>query len=327
MKVKIEDIFLTYANNSLRDNPKIFYKIIEYFKSLEFIEIEDYKLFSSLSGEESKSGFMAGIIKYFVELVECEDLQTAIKIRKTEKFIENEMVIDAEFFQIAYQAVFGYADGYCEGKHGCCYNYRPFILGVEQFTGPDRIKCYECDQLFFRYMLEGIVKGKEYSEISELVMFLGNAHISFTPRVFPNTTASKSPFKENLEKKIRYIPTFFDAEEYKLAFRAIFIKDIVGYSLCEFLLNNDRRKLKKCDKCENFFVASRVDDRIKYCGSCSPKSKMSKEERKAYQRKYRQKKKQEKLTRERETRIENLMKRAGCSREEAIEYIEADSMM
>jgi len=51
LKVRIEDIFLTYANSSLRDNPKIFYKIIEYFTSLESLEVEDYKLVSSLSGE------------------------------------------------------------------------------------------------------------------------------------------------------------------------------------------------------------------------------------------------------------------------------------
>ena len=54
---------------------------------------------------------------------------------------------------------------------------------------------------------------------------------------------------------------------------------------------------------------------------------MSKERRKEYQRKYRQKKKQEKLVNQREARIGQLMKRTGYSREEAIEFIEADSEM
>jgi hypothetical protein len=54
---------------------------------------------------------------------------------------------------------------------------------------------------------------------------------------------------------------------------------------------------------------------------------MSKGRRKEYQRKYRQKKKQEKLAIQRETRIGHLMKRAGYSREEAVEIIEADSKM
>ena len=102
-----------------------------------------------------------------------------------------------------------------------------------------------------------------------------------------------------------------------------FITSIVGYSLTNFLLNNERGKLKQCSKCDKFFITSNNDSCIKFCQDCSPKSEKSNEKNAEYQRKYRLKKKQEKF----EARIENLMQRSGCTREEAIGYIEADSMM
>lgn len=79
--------------------------------------------------------------------------------------------------------------------------------------------------------------------------------------------------------------------------------------------------------CKKYFISQKDDSRIKFCQSCSPKSKMSREKKNELQRKWRQKKKEEKLAIQREARIENLMKRSGYSREEVIEIIEADSMM
>jgi len=352
MKIKIENIFLDYANTNLKENPEIFYKIIRDFNSLEFLRI-DCKLTTKASGEKNKIGLMEGIIRSFVELVKCDDLQTAIKLRKNLESIENDEKesielhvleaayrhsigldfanIDAVFFMIAYQMVFGYENGFCECEdgNGCIYNHRKYFLGTERFTEPERIKCYECDQLFFRYMLEEITKGKEYSNIGSgaLKYLLGVAHNNFYPNVVTVETPSKSHFKENLNPFITYKPKIIDSGVFKDAFRSIFIDDIVAYSLCEYLLNNDRRKLKLCEQCNKFFIASKVDARIKFCSNCSPKSKMSKKKRREYQKKYRQKKKQEKLAIQREARIENVMKRAGYSRREAIEIIETDESM
>jgi len=277
----IENIFLTYANNSLRDNPEIFYEIIEYFKTLEFIQITN-KVVSSVTGEISEKGLLTGIIKYFVELVKCDDLQKAIKIRETTKFLENEKFIDDEFFQIAYQAVFGYSDGYCEDEDGCYYsNVRHNILGFNKFDGTDRIKCYECDQLFFKYMLNGIVKGKEYSDIGLglLGTFLINANKQFKKHVNIVSSSSNSPFKETLQESVVYMPGVYTGENYKASFSSTFLGDIIGYSLTEFLLKNDRRKLKQCPHCQKFFIAKDIKRKRCYSDEC----------RKAYEREKKQK--------------------------------------
>jgi hypothetical protein len=312
----------------------------------------DYKLTPIACGEKSEIGLMDGIIKHFVELVKCEDLQTAInKLRKKAESIENDKIesfeipvaeaayrystgfdfanISAGFFQIALQTISGYDNGFCEDENGCIHNVRKDFLGADRFTEPDRIKCYECDQLFLRYMLKGITKGKEYSNIGygSLESLLAGAHRNFSSQVLPVDAPSKFHFKENLKPFISYLPQLDNWEEYKEAFRSIFIDDIIAYSLCEFLLNNDRRKLKLCEQCDKFFVASKVDARIKFCSNCSPKSKMSKKRRREYQRKYRQKKKQEKLKKEREAKILNYIDKLDCTREEAEEIIEVDSMM
>lgn len=260
---KIEDIFLVYANNSLRDNPEILYDIIKSFTNLESIEV-DLKWVSSASGETSKIGCLTAIIKYFVELVKCDDLQTAIKMRDTQRYI------DDMHFQTAFQAVFGYADGYCEDEAGCGYNnQRQNALEFNRFNGPERIKCYECDQLFFRHMLDGIVKGKEYFEIDELPNLLMNANHHFNKRVLIVSSSSDSPFKETLQEKIIYIPIFTPGGNNKLSFRNIFLWDIVAYSLCGFLFKNDRRKLKKCDWCSKFAVGKRlkVEGKNSFCST------------------------------------------------------------
>jgi hypothetical protein len=100
------------------------------------------------------------------------------------------------------------------------------------------------------------------------------------------------------------------------------------FLLVEFLKQPKNKKLLHiCNMCNKFFISQKDDSRIKYCSSCSPKSKISRERKNELQRIWRQKKKQERLEIQREARIENLMKRVRCSREEAIEYIEADESM
>jgi len=98
------------------------------------------------------------------------------------------------------------------------------------------------------------------------------------------------------------------------------------YFFVEFLKKDGNARLfHLCEKCGKYFVAKKVDKRIKYCPLCSPKSKMGKEERKEYQKKYREKKRKEKITHERESKISNYMEKLSCTREDAEEIIEADS--
>ena len=93
---------------------------------------------------------------------------------------------------------------------------------------------------------------------------------------------------------------------------------VLSVEIVEYLLDskNDLRKIKKCKLCKNFFSSIKVDKRTKYCPLCSPKNKMSKEQRKIYQRRRRAAKKSEKDNFTKNEYITRLIKE-GCSREEA----------
>jgi len=101
------------------------------------------------------------------------------------------------------------------------------------------------------------------------------------------------------------------------------------YCLIKFLKENNRNQIRKCDneKCRKFFIASKLDSRIKKCPECSRKSTLSREERRLYQQKWRAKKKEEKKNREQEARIKRYMKAGGLTRSEAIDIIKADLSM
>lgn len=95
----------------------------------------------------------------------------------------------------------------------------------------------------------------------------------------------------------------------------------LSWSLVSFLSeSNNMKKLKECQYCNKFFVASRNDERIKYCKVCSPKSRIGKEKQYEAQKKHRQKKKRQKNAENskiRENAIQHYMKSLNISRNEA----------
>jgi hypothetical protein len=89
--------------------------------------------------------------------------------------------------------------------------------------------------------------------------------------------------------------------------------------------------VKKCRRCQKYFVAKILRKDQKYCRSCSRKkgyaTDKSKDERAEYMRRYRRKMRQKKMLQEKEqyeAAIRNNMENLGCSRKEAIELYEAD---
>lgn len=337
VKSMIEDIFLTYANASLKDNPEIFYEIFKKFRNLN-VDIH-------IERREQKDIYK--IISHFVKFVKCDDIKKAEGLR--EKFRKKLETRDAQTYgnnevempfrvglqmrnvNIAFEGVYGYRDGYCD--EGDCHQetIRKDFIGEECFIGPKRLKCHECGQLEFKKILDEIVKGKEYSEIGQfynLEHLLINAN-NWIGKLIVVNASSESTFKEELRRIMSFdigrLRGSIDNDFPRSIFDTIFYRTIVGYSLAEFLLKDDRRKLKRCKRCDKFFVSQKVDDRIKYCQKCSHKSSLTNEQRREYMRKYRRNKKKEKHVERLEARIENLMDNLGCTREEAVEIIEADS--
>ena len=239
-KDRIEDIFLTYANHPLRNNPE---KVYEMFKEFKSLNIEMDSVTDSL---------IRDVNKHFVTFVKCNDLKTAQEIQKKTKFMDR---WNTRAFQMAFEGVYGYRGGYCEKE--CPWSFetkRKAMLGEKHFVGPERLYCYECDQLFFRDMLTGIVEGKEYSTIAggELKALMVNAYFAITKRIVP--------FGQSLKEVLVFYPkrSLYNETSDRGRFAFLYLHEIVAFSLTEFLVNSDRRKLKFCEECNNFYISQTI---------------------------------------------------------------------
>jgi len=300
LNAKIEDIFLAYANHSIIGNPKNFHAIADGIDKV--FTIPD-KLKSSMNQS----------IELLISFAKFNGPSKANAYREKIKKKYNPYILESNF-----EYVYGYEGGVCCGYCQQGKTDRPKVIESEKFTGPDRLKCFECDQAYFNYVLTNIVNGKEYSKIVDLTNFLSLRQSLIKTQV---TILSRNPdklFKEELVKRQLWEPLLVNFLFYA------FIQGVVSYSLSEFLINDNRIKLRFCDHCKKFFVSSKADQRIKFCQTCSPKSKMTKEQRNIYHRKYYWEKKHEKLAKEREAKIVNYMDKLDCTREEAEKIIEAD---
>lgn len=239
------------------------------------------------------------------------------------------------------------------------------LYGQNLLRGPKRLKCYECDQVHFLCTLDEIINPPEYGDILGLsgyrdairdntVSTVSNVQVKkdslpvsqleeerkfcptknfydprnnpfmisqylFIERYAPSRLLQKSRFFQNKSDDILATPNL-----YKYSFSNLTLS-IFGYSLLQFLENNGRRKLKRCDFCKTIYIASKVNQ--KYCKICSPKCKMTRDERRHYQRAYREKQRNkvtEVQQRKLEKEIAKIMNLLEISRKEALELIEFD---
>ena len=309
----IEEAFLIYANCSLKQEPEKLYKIFDEFQyaHIEF-EVPVYDRILAVFG-------------HFVFLVKCNKLQADNKFHE---YLNSDDSMSLGCFAIAYGAIYGYANNYCEDH---CFDRRTkrAILGDNRFVGDDRLKCYECDNLIFQKLLDKIVEGKDLHNISGLMHIMSNVYDNFSKGVefVRDPVEVEGKFKATVifNKENFLLDNIRKSNLSSKAFHSFLFKGMVCYSLAEFLLHNDRRKLKKCKSCGDFFIATKLDERIKKCRECSSKNSMSPERRREYQRNYNRKKQQEKKTRAIEARVARFMKQLDITREEALDIIKADS--
>lgn len=242
MKPDIESIFLAYANLSLRDNPENFYKIFE--------QVEHH--FPTSPNPLRVKAIVKGILT----LAKYNDPGVIDTFRETSRKL---LEFPAKHpFGVSCEAAYGYRDSYCEEK--CIYRTkRREKFGKKLFSGPNRLKCYECEQLAFIHMLFDLVQGKEYSTILDFLGLLANRPLRTIVRT--DWASEESPFKQKLTKVITLecgslLGPGRDGN-YKFAFQD-FLNKFISYSLTEFLINNDRRKLKRCPVCNTFFLAGNI---------------------------------------------------------------------
>ncbi len=161
-------------------------------------------------------------------------------------------------------AAYGFINNYCERK---CPDRtkRPFIED-EQFQGGNRLLCYECDQLAFVGLIREVLQGKDYLEISVFSEFVerGNRCVSGKPIIIvKNDLGSHLEYGERNEPHEIWFEAISSYEDddngnrYMGAVLRNFILGLVCRSLFDFLVANDRGRLKVCEECRRLTVAKR----------------------------------------------------------------------
>lgn len=334
-----EPVFITYANANLTENPEVFYQLFEYFSKRQQLPMPRLPGMFVLAEE---------IIKYFIQFVGTNGIESAREILKEEsqmltlgkmkELVERKIwkktsknnrdrvrnhwkTVSLDFapeVRIGFEAVFGNRDNYCE--EGPCPKFieRVFAFDRELLRGRDRLKCYECDQMMFKKMMEGLAKGVEYSKIPE--RFINDKYHATSyyndreKHVKPGTKQDGKLIywvhsRETLTRFLQYAPQntmvrFLNSlpgeeksfREFRVAgglqrlidelsdgirqakngqprvlarfFGLIFYQSFAAYSLAEFLIHNDRRKLKKCPYCEGFYIAKDIKRQRCYSKKC-----------------------------------------------------------
>jgi hypothetical protein len=316
-KAKVEGfdtLFIKYANYPLMESAEPLNNFIEEFEKYLFIPKDMWSALKVL-------------VAILIKIAEMDNADEACNYMK-QIISERKSVYGKLVLESIFKYVYGYPPDlstvvtlshHCEKSCGVRIE-RKRALGRARFSSQNQPKCFQCDHLYFKYILTKIFQNKEYSQIIGFKHFINQSEIVFKTSAEIINDPAGSPYKQRLIRA----PIWHGPIRMNLDFGA-FIRALISQNLREFLINDNRMKIKLCGHCGIFFVASKVDQRIKYCQNCSPKSKMSKEVRNKYQKKRYWKLKGEKLAKEHEAKISNYMDKLGCTRKEAENIIKADS--
>ncbi len=295
----VQSIFLDYVNAPFQDNPRSFYdwnkKIFttlsgHHIDGFDEPTVERYltvaRLTTDMVAEKLvKSGKDSFKIKFDNGDPDCQQVARDIKRTLKKKAFKNPKVIKA--IEDIYAAAFRAAYGFIDYKKPCYLSHgRKFFLDKpELFEGSNRLKCYECDQIILKKILEDVIGGVDYELIDHFESFMFMMNNCIRTRV--ETLIGESTDKGNVPSSLgrTYYPSFdltFDNRHEYDPLRK-FIISVNTHSLCEFLLHNDRGKIKRCPYCGTFFIAR--DKKKIYC--------YAKECERTYQRLKKQKQREE----------------------------------
>ena len=304
-----DEFFIAYANNSLREDPKNFYKILDALEAFvgdipiyenrdprylpEEFEITASSLLGVFidqiinlgtdvnqacikRGEARSTPSLHSFLKdsghkedgYFIR---GEHSLTAIDVAKY-----NPDIMINEEAEMVFEAAYGYLDGYCwtEDEDAPGWWLSPCrgqlnlpiseLLDFSLFQGPNRLKCYECHQLYFIETLKQIIEGVEYGDVPGLLDFLNFStewmirRVALEKEQIIGEPVWRSPFGD-LSKLQHGSNVEFP---YKHIFNDFFMS-LVSYDLGDFLENPINKKpsrlyLNRCDECGDFFIYERL---------------------------------------------------------------------
>jgi len=179
-----EDFFIQYANKQFKDDPDNLSELLELIlKYANYITNSENKS-SIIVGAENIVELIAHSIDKLewlcsevISFAEMNDIKAADEYRR--ELIAREDGFIGEmwgyFIDCAFEAVYGYGDGFCEGNwkefengDGCIVFYGLDLKEVLSKNGIDhfvRLNCIECRQLNFINILSELVQGEKYKDM------------------------------------------------------------------------------------------------------------------------------------------------------------------
>ncbi len=254
---RIHDIFLTYSNLPLKKHPE---KLKEVFEIAQKHIVIDKEFFQMADGVIKCFGHMASKGD-FENIKECQQK------REINWNIKHDQKEDNRLYMTAYKST--YPEKYLSGFFENEFEIPPEDLDESKYCMIDLSKLHKViprniklpklyveTQFSFNKLLEEIISEKQFSKIQ-----FPNLKDGFTNIAIDSYSLIQSKIKvvrdeksgaESLKKQI----VWGGIRSGGYTFNEM-VLNLVGYSLIEFLLDDDRnrRKLKFCPYCHKFFIS------------------------------------------------------------------------
>lgn len=226
-----EPFFITYANFSLLNHPEHIKVILDSAKN--FVSLDAFGIWLENFTKKHINSPKRNGYDFLAELyIRYEKCQHFLPFSTTRYLMEVIGTPEKER-----ECSYVWKCGLCKDRHR--------IISPELFT---KINCVMCDQLYFQHVLCKIVEDYEYDQIEGFIRLIKRAEKIIKSSVnlvqSPEDTSFKFIIRQDTKLEIERIPSVM-----------YFLQQISSFSLREFLLNNNRRRLKKCPYCNNFFIA------------------------------------------------------------------------
>jgi hypothetical protein len=298
---KIENIFLAYANYSLREDPSNFGKILNVIGEYTSIDLRGIDKLNELFCEIAKCKNVQTLLPFLYPAVQADvkgeegpsqidDLKyllARIPVKATEINLSSTSI--EELFHLAelhrddesavdpmkiINAFYGRRrikhDQHSKFEWNCKCKLRPnmkAIIGKDLCNDPFKLKCCDCHQYVFIKMLWYIEAGANYNDVKDF-----NKHAQMAKRIRPETIyfpERKYPYI--LIKATAWLSLDKILMNYELS---EFLNAIATYSLLEFITQDERNRerLKICPLCGLFFVKKRHRDDQRFCSETCRKS-------------------------------------------------------
>ncbi len=288
----MQDVFLTYANEKVNNNSEFFYQVYEQVKKHMNMDLTPVEKIIPIIKELSRISEPQDFISYMDKKgsINCYDNDFAFELKHAVRAIAGDRI---NFYKFDIKRLNKEEDPDLyeqikESRFGCDLGEVKDKYSIKELCENNfERKCYECFQLCFREFLFQITTGVEYPDIEDLNNILFWCSEIGATRTEPIIIESDVGFfKYSLKKRKVYVLSFNDFVNGPLgnsqqAFNDFFFA-LASYSLLEFLLTNDRRKIKLCTYCNNFFIAKDIKRKRCYSECCA---KEYEKEKKRKQRK------------------------------------------